>query len=132
MTDLPARTRRLGRFDVSAVSLGCMSLSHAYGTPPPAAESARLLNEALDLGGLTLDFLGLTMAGSLSGRMIMSDLALTGAVEIREFAPRTVIERFGDSRPVRCSVEQWAKRLQRVVRTLFGEFFEGFARARAI
>ena len=55
MTDLPARTRRLGRFDVSAVSLGCMSLSHAYGTPPPAAESARLLNEALDLGYTMLD-----------------------------------------------------------------------------
>jgi AsmA protein len=56
---------------------------------------ANLDSEALDLGGLTLDFLGLTMAGSLSGRNLMSDLALTGAVEIREFAPRAVLERFG-------------------------------------
>lgn len=56
---------------------------------------ANLESEALDLGGLTLDFLGITMAGSLSGRSLMSDLALTGAVEIREFAPRAVLERFG-------------------------------------
>lgn len=57
--------------------------------------AANLESEALDLGGLTLDFLGITMAGSLSGRSLMSDLALTGAVEIREFAPRTVLESFG-------------------------------------
>jgi AsmA protein len=56
---------------------------------------ANLDTEALDLGGLTLDFLGLTMAGSLSGRNLLSNLALSGAVDIREFAPRTVLERFG-------------------------------------
>jgi AsmA protein len=56
---------------------------------------ANLDTEALDLGGLTLDFLGLTMAGSLAGRNLLSDLALTGAVDIREFAPRTVLERLG-------------------------------------
>ena len=36
----------------------------------------------------------MTMAGSLSGQRLMSDLALTGAVDIREFAPREVLERF--------------------------------------
>ncbi|WP_395671297.1 aldo/keto reductase [Phenylobacterium sp.] len=49
------RTRRLGPFAVSAVGLGCMSLSHAYGAPPPADEGARLLNRALDLGYTFLD-----------------------------------------------------------------------------
>ena len=34
------------------------------------------------------------MAGSLSGQRLLSDLALTGAVDIREFAPREVLERF--------------------------------------
>ena len=34
------------------------------------------------------------MAGSLSGQRLMSNLALTGAVDIREFAPREVLERF--------------------------------------
>jgi AsmA protein len=56
---------------------------------------ANLQSEALDLGGLTLDFLGVTTVGSLSGRNLMSDLALAGAVEIREFAPRMVLERLG-------------------------------------
>jgi AsmA protein len=56
---------------------------------------ANLGEETLDLGGLTLDFLGLTVAGSLSGRRLMSDLSLAGAVDIREFEPRALLERFG-------------------------------------
>ena len=55
---------------------------------------ANLGDETLELNGLTLEFLGITMAGSLSGQRLMSDLALTGAVDIREFAPREVLERF--------------------------------------
>ena len=43
-------SRTLGPFDVSAIGLGCMSLSHAYGTPPEADAAATLLLEALDLG----------------------------------------------------------------------------------
>ena len=42
--------RKLGPFSVNPIGLGCMSLSHAYGTPPAAADAARLLNHALDLG----------------------------------------------------------------------------------
>ncbi len=56
--------------------------------------AAHLANETLELSGLTLEFLGITMAGSLSGQRLFSDLALTGAVDIREFAPREVLERF--------------------------------------
>jgi AsmA protein len=56
---------------------------------------ANLGNETLELGGLTLDFLGLTLAGSLKGEKLLSDLALTGAVDLREFAPLTVLDRFG-------------------------------------
>jgi AsmA protein len=55
---------------------------------------ANLADETLELNGLTLEFLGLTMAGSLSGQRLMSNLALTGAVDIREFAPRDLLERF--------------------------------------
>jgi len=44
------KQRRLGPFAVSAVGLGCMSLSHAYGTPPDAQTASRLLLRALDLG----------------------------------------------------------------------------------
>jgi aryl-alcohol dehydrogenase-like predicted oxidoreductase len=43
-------TRKLGPFNVSALGVGCMSLSHAYGNPPDAAAAARVLLTALDLG----------------------------------------------------------------------------------
>jgi aryl-alcohol dehydrogenase-like predicted oxidoreductase len=40
----------LGPFSVSALGLGCMSLSHAYGTPPADDVAASVLQNALDLG----------------------------------------------------------------------------------
>jgi AsmA protein len=56
--------------------------------------AANLGDETLELGGLTLEFVGVTLAGSLSGQRLFSNLALTGAVDIREFSPREVLERF--------------------------------------
>lgn len=47
--------RRLGPFDVSAIGLGCMSLSHAYGPPPPREQAERVLLGALDAGYTFLD-----------------------------------------------------------------------------
>ncbi len=47
--------RRIGPFEVDPVGLGCMSLSHAYGVPPPREHADRLLNRALDLGYELLD-----------------------------------------------------------------------------
>jgi len=49
------QTRKLGPFDVSAIGLGCMCLSHAYGTPLDAESAARVLHRALDLGYTHLD-----------------------------------------------------------------------------
>ena len=42
--------RQLGPFTVSAIGLGCMNLSHAYGTPPDPDTAATLLLRALELG----------------------------------------------------------------------------------
>src|SRR4249920_3840649 len=42
--------RKIGPFSLGPIGLGCMSLSHAYGTPPDPAHSTRLLNRALDIG----------------------------------------------------------------------------------
>jgi aryl-alcohol dehydrogenase-like predicted oxidoreductase len=42
--------RRIGPFEVSAIGFGCMSLSHAYGPPPPREQAAAVLLGALDAG----------------------------------------------------------------------------------
>jgi aryl-alcohol dehydrogenase-like predicted oxidoreductase len=49
------KTRRIGPLEVSAIGLGCMNLSHAYGAPPPPEVAERLLLEALDLGVTLFD-----------------------------------------------------------------------------
>jgi aryl-alcohol dehydrogenase-like predicted oxidoreductase len=42
--------RRIGEFAVSEIGLGCMSLSHAYGPPPPREQAEAVLRGALDAG----------------------------------------------------------------------------------
>lgn len=44
------RLRRIGEFGVSALGLGCMNLSHAYGTPPPIEKGEHLLRHAFEQG----------------------------------------------------------------------------------
>src|SRR5882672_106882 len=56
--------------------------------------AANLGKESLELNGLTLDVLGITVAGSLTGQKLLSDLSLSGAVDIREFDPRNVLGAF--------------------------------------
>lgn len=51
----PMHTRQLGPFNVSTIGLGCMSMSHAYGTPPAPEATATVLLNALDLGYTHVD-----------------------------------------------------------------------------
>lgn len=46
------KTRRLGgsALQVSAIGLGCMGLSHAFGPPTPHDQAVRLIRDAHDLG----------------------------------------------------------------------------------
>lgn len=43
-------SRVIAGVPVGALGLGCMNLSHAYGTPPPEAQASALLRRAVELG----------------------------------------------------------------------------------
>lgn len=47
---MAVKLRALGPYRTAAIGLGCMNLSHAYGTPPPVAQAERVLGRALELG----------------------------------------------------------------------------------
>jgi aryl-alcohol dehydrogenase-like predicted oxidoreductase len=67
-------TRAMGPLTVSAISLGCMNLSHGYGERPDEADAIRLLNHALDSGVTMLDTAALYGAGAyerLLGKAVM-------------------------------------------------------------
>lgn len=73
------QTRPLGHRTVTAISLGCMNLSHAYDVEPSEAEASALLNRALDLGVTMLD-----------------TAALYGGGENEKLLSRTVMHRRGE------------------------------------
>jgi aryl-alcohol dehydrogenase-like predicted oxidoreductase len=113
-------SRRIGPFSVSAVSLGCMNLSHAYGAPPPPAQAEALLHRALDLGVTMLDTAALYGFGAnetLLGRVLKSHrhkfvLASKGGMAGVAFDDG--VKRVIDGRPeaIRRNCEDSLKRLQ--------------------
>jgi hypothetical protein len=65
--------RRLGPFEVGAIGLGCMNLSHAYGVPPTEQQGAAVLLHALERGVTLFDTAALYGFGkneSLVGRVL--------------------------------------------------------------
>ncbi|MEO8923833.1 MAG: aldo/keto reductase [Caldimonas sp.] len=65
--------RRIGPLEVSAIGLGCMNLSHAYGVPPAPVVAETLLLEAVELGVTLFDTAALYGFGvneSLLGRVL--------------------------------------------------------------
>ncbi len=58
------QTRRIGTLTVSAVGLGCMNLSHAYGPRLEPAQAAQVLRAALDAGVTLFDTAMLYGAGA--------------------------------------------------------------------
>ncbi|HEX6997565.1 MAG TPA: AsmA family protein [Gammaproteobacteria bacterium] len=59
-----------------------------------AALGANLNDETLSLEGLELEALGLGVSGNLRGTELLSNLALSGDVEIAEFNPRDLLQAF--------------------------------------
>ena len=114
------RTRRIGPFSVSAVSLGCMNLSHAYGAPPPPEAAEALLQRALDLGVTMFDTAALygfganeTLLGRvLQGRRDHIVLASKGGMAGVTFDDG--VKRVIDGRPaaIRRNCEHSLRRLQ--------------------
>jgi aryl-alcohol dehydrogenase-like predicted oxidoreductase len=67
------KQRRIGPLEVSAIGLGCMNLSHAYGVPPSPEDAEKVLLTALDLGVTLFDTAALYGFGaneSLLGRVL--------------------------------------------------------------
>ena len=68
-----AAVRRIGPFEVPALGLGCMNLSHAYGVPPSPEEAERLLLAAVEAGVRLFDTAALYGFGAneeLVGRVL--------------------------------------------------------------
>jgi len=69
------KTRQLGPFEVSAIGLGCMNLSHAYGPPVSREQGERVLLSALDAGVTFFDTAALYGFGAnetLVGKVLKS------------------------------------------------------------
>jgi len=120
--------RKLGPFQVSAIGLGCMNLSHAYGAPPSAEQGEKVLLAALDAGVTLFDTAALYGFGAnetLVGRVmkpyrreftLCSKGGMAGVT-----GDDGVVRRVIDGRPetVRRNCEDSLKRLQTDVIDLY-------------
>jgi aryl-alcohol dehydrogenase-like predicted oxidoreductase len=119
--------RQIGPFNVSAIGLGCMNLSHAYGQPISAEQGERVLLAALDAGVTLFDTAALYGFGTnetLVGRVLKPHrqkitLASKGGVAGVQFADG--IKRVIDGQPeaLRRNCEDSLRRLQTDVIDLY-------------
>ncbi|MBA2961547.1 MULTISPECIES: aldo/keto reductase [Ramlibacter] len=122
------RSINLGPFKVSAISLGCMNLSHAYGKPPSAQQGERVLLAALDAGVTLFDTAALYGFGAnetLVGRVLKAHrsrftLASKGGMG-GVAGDDGVVRRVIDGRPeaIRRNCEDSLRRLQTDVIDLY-------------
>lgn len=100
------KQRKLGPFDISAIGVGGMNLSHAYGTPPDEQSAQEFLLRALDLGYTHFDtaalygfgsnevLFGKTLAGRRDEFVLASKCGMdTNAVGKREICGRPEVLR---------------------------------------
>jgi aryl-alcohol dehydrogenase-like predicted oxidoreductase len=123
------QSRKIGPFNVSAISLGCMNLSHAYGAPKSAEQGERVLLAALDAGVTMFDTAALygfganeTLVGKVLARhrsrfTLASKCGMTGV----DVAGDGKLVRVIDGRPetIRATCEAALKRLQTDVIDLY-------------
>lgn len=108
--------RRIGPFEVSALGLGCMNLSHGYGKPPPDEAAQAVLREALALGVDFFDTAALYGFGAneeLVGRTLAADrekFVLASKCGLHGVDGKRVVD--GRPETIRWSCEQSLKRLR--------------------
>jgi len=122
-------TRRIGPFQVAPIGLGCMNLSHAYGTPPAVADAERLLLTALDAGVTLFDTAALYGFGAnetLVGRVLKPHrnrivLCSKGGMTGQPVGPGGALQRVIDGRPeaIQRDCEDSLRRLQTDVIDLY-------------
>jgi len=103
--------RSLGPFTVSAIVLGCMNLSHAYGVPPSPEDAAAVLLRALELGvthfdtaalygfGANEELVGRTLAPYRSQFTLASKCGIQGIPTDGGSSPSSGLKRAIDGRP---------------------------------
>lgn len=110
---------------VSAVGLGCMGFSHAYGEPTEKKEAVRLIQKAADMGYTFFDTAEVygtpadphqnevLVGEALKGRRDQVVIATKFGIHFDESSPRVNNPLVPDSRPevIRSSVEASLKRL---------------------
>jgi aryl-alcohol dehydrogenase-like predicted oxidoreductase len=121
------QTRKLGPFSVTAISLGCMNLSHGYGAPPSIEQGEKVLLAALDAGVTMFDTASLYGFGAnetLIGRVLKGHrneftLASKGGMAGVQFPDG--VKRVIDGRPeaIRRNCEDSLRRLQTDVIDLY-------------
>ena len=121
--------RTLGPFQVSAIGLGCMNLSHAYGAPVSAEQGERVLLAALDAGVTLFDTATLYGFGAnetLVGRVMKPHrhkftLASKCGLQGEDIAGDGKLARIIDGRPatIRKTCEDSLRRLQTDVIDLY-------------
>lgn len=116
-------TRKLGGLEVSAVGLGCMGFTHAYGSPADYRQSKRAIEEAVDFGYTLFDtaecYVGELPDGTLAHNEDLVGEALKPYRNKVQIATKFGVSHalnglLTDSRPetIRRSVETSLKRLQ--------------------
>lgn len=115
--------RSLGPFTVSAIGLGCMNLSHAYGTPPPPEQAEALLLGALDRGVTLFDtaaLYGFGLNEELVGQVLAphrSKFTLASKGGLHGVDGKRVVD--GRPETLKWSCEQSLKRLRTEVIDLY-------------
>lgn len=123
------KTRRIADLSVSALGLGCMNLSHAYGAPPSPADAEALLLDALDQGVTLFDTAALYGFGAnetLVGRVLRPHrskivLCSKGGMAGEPVGEGGALQRVIDGRPetIRRHCEASLRRLQTEVIDLY-------------